>query len=66
MPFVEPLKDNDSTWLFITMASTLAGNFTILEDNYHTGVQQQLMDVVLTPLTMEETFNSVFLTLSSR
>ncbi len=29
-PFVEPLKNHDSAWLVISMASTLAGNFTIL------------------------------------
>jgi Na+/H+ antiporter NhaD/arsenite permease-like protein len=29
-PFVEPLKNHDTAWLVIAMASTLAGNFTIL------------------------------------
>lgn len=29
-PFVEPLKNHDSVWLVIAMASTLAGNFTML------------------------------------
>ena len=29
-PFVEALKDHDSAWLIIAMASTLAGNFTVL------------------------------------
>ncbi|MDD4915145.1 MAG: anion transporter [Methylococcales bacterium] len=29
-PFVEPLKNHDNAWLIIAMASTLAGNFTIL------------------------------------
>jgi Na+/H+ antiporter NhaD/arsenite permease-like protein len=29
-PFVETLKDHDTAWLTIAMASTLAGNFTIL------------------------------------
>ncbi len=29
-PFVEALKDHDRAWLVIAMASTLAGNFTIL------------------------------------
>jgi Na+/H+ antiporter NhaD/arsenite permease-like protein len=29
-PFVEGLKDHDRTWLIIAMASTLAGNFTVL------------------------------------
>jgi Na+/H+ antiporter NhaD/arsenite permease-like protein len=29
-PFVEPLADHDTAWLTIAMASTLAGNFTIL------------------------------------
>jgi Na+/H+ antiporter NhaD/arsenite permease-like protein len=29
-PFVEPLKNHDRAWLIIAMASTLAGNFTIL------------------------------------
>jgi Na+/H+ antiporter NhaD/arsenite permease-like protein len=29
-PFVEPLKNHDGAWLVISMASTLAGNFTIL------------------------------------
>jgi len=29
-PFVEPLKDHDAAWLTIAMASTLAGNFTVL------------------------------------
>jgi Na+/H+ antiporter NhaD/arsenite permease-like protein len=29
-PFVEPLKDHDTAWLVIAMASTLAGNFTVL------------------------------------
>ena len=29
-PFVEPLKNHDTAWLVIAMASTLASNFTIL------------------------------------
>jgi len=29
-PFVEALKDHDRAWLTIAMASTLAGNFTVL------------------------------------
>ncbi|WP_211442938.1 anion transporter [Collimonas humicola] len=29
-PFVEALKDHDKAWLVIAMASTLAGNFTVL------------------------------------
>jgi Na+/H+ antiporter NhaD/arsenite permease-like protein len=29
-PFVAPLKDHDTAWLTIAMASTLAGNFTVL------------------------------------
>jgi len=29
-PFVEPLANHDTAWLTIAMASTLAGNFTIL------------------------------------
>jgi Na+/H+ antiporter NhaD/arsenite permease-like protein len=29
-PFVEPLANHDIAWLTIAMASTLAGNFTIL------------------------------------
>ena len=29
-PFVEALKDHDTAWLVIAMASTLAGNFTVL------------------------------------
>jgi Na+/H+ antiporter NhaD/arsenite permease-like protein len=29
-PFVEPLQDRDTAWLVIAMASTLAGNFTVL------------------------------------
>jgi Na+/H+ antiporter NhaD/arsenite permease-like protein len=29
-PFVEPLGDHDRAWLVIAMASTLAGNFTVL------------------------------------
>jgi Na+/H+ antiporter NhaD/arsenite permease-like protein len=29
-PFVDPLKDHDTAWLVIAMASTLAGNFTVL------------------------------------
>jgi Na+/H+ antiporter NhaD/arsenite permease-like protein len=29
-PFVEPLKNHDTAWLTIAMASTLAGNFTVL------------------------------------
>jgi Na+/H+ antiporter NhaD/arsenite permease-like protein len=29
-PFVDALKDHDTAWLVIAMASTLAGNFTIL------------------------------------
>jgi len=29
-PFVEALKDHDRAWLIIAMASTLAGNFTVL------------------------------------
>jgi len=29
-PFVEGFKDHDRTWLIIAMASTLAGNFTVL------------------------------------
>jgi len=29
-PFVEILKDHDKAWLVIAMASTLAGNFTVL------------------------------------
>jgi Na+/H+ antiporter NhaD/arsenite permease-like protein len=29
-PFVEVLKDHDRAWLVIAMASTLAGNFTVL------------------------------------
>ena len=29
-PFVAPLKDHDTAWLVIAMASTLAGNFTVL------------------------------------
>jgi Na+/H+ antiporter NhaD/arsenite permease-like protein len=29
-PFVAPLRDHDTAWLTIAMASTLAGNFTVL------------------------------------
>jgi len=29
-PFVEPLADHDTAWLVVAMASTLAGNFTVL------------------------------------
>jgi Na+/H+ antiporter NhaD/arsenite permease-like protein len=29
-PFVEALKDQDTAWLTVAMASTLAGNFTVL------------------------------------
>ena len=29
-PFVASLKDHDTAWLVIAMASTLAGNFTVL------------------------------------
>ena len=29
-PFVETLKDHDRAWLIVAMASTLAGNFTVL------------------------------------
>jgi Na+/H+ antiporter NhaD/arsenite permease-like protein len=29
-PFVDPLKDHDTAWLVVAMASTLAGNFTVL------------------------------------
>ena len=29
-PFVAPLKDHDTAWLVVAMASTLAGNFTVL------------------------------------
>ena len=29
-PFVAPLKDHDTAWLVIAMASTLADNFTVL------------------------------------
>jgi len=29
-PFVAPLPDHDKAWLVIAMASTLAGNFTVL------------------------------------
>jgi Na+/H+ antiporter NhaD/arsenite permease-like protein len=29
-PFVDPLKDHATAWLVIAMASTLAGNFTVL------------------------------------
>jgi Na+/H+ antiporter NhaD/arsenite permease-like protein len=29
-PFVGPLPDHDTAWLVIAMASTLAGNFTVL------------------------------------
>jgi Na+/H+ antiporter NhaD/arsenite permease-like protein len=29
-PFVEPLANHDTAWLTVAMASTLAGNFTIL------------------------------------
>jgi Na+/H+ antiporter NhaD/arsenite permease-like protein len=29
-PFVESLADNNRAWLVIAMASTLAGNFTVL------------------------------------
>jgi Na+/H+ antiporter NhaD/arsenite permease-like protein len=29
-PFVDALKDHDTAWLVIAMASTLAGNFTVL------------------------------------
>jgi Na+/H+ antiporter NhaD/arsenite permease-like protein len=29
-PFVNTLRDHDTAWLVIAMASTLAGNFTIL------------------------------------
>jgi Na+/H+ antiporter NhaD/arsenite permease-like protein len=29
-PFVAPLRDHDQAWLVIAMASTLAGNFTVL------------------------------------
>ena len=29
-PFVAPLKDRDTAWLTMAMASTLAGNFTVL------------------------------------
>jgi Na+/H+ antiporter NhaD/arsenite permease-like protein len=29
-PFVDALNDHDTAWLVIAMASTLAGNFTVL------------------------------------
>jgi len=29
-PFVDALKDHDTAWLVIAMASTFAGNFTVL------------------------------------
>jgi Na+/H+ antiporter NhaD/arsenite permease-like protein len=29
-PFVDTLNDHDTAWLVIAMASTLAGNFTVL------------------------------------
>ena len=29
-PFIEPLSDRHTAWLTIAMASTLAGNFTVL------------------------------------
>jgi Na+/H+ antiporter NhaD/arsenite permease-like protein len=29
-PFVEPLRDQTTAWLTLAMASTLAGNFTVL------------------------------------
>ena len=29
-PFIEALPDHDTAWLTVAMASTLAGNFTIL------------------------------------
>ena len=29
-PFVDALPDHDTAWLMVAMASTLAGNFTIL------------------------------------
>ncbi len=29
-PFVDPLADHDRAWLTVAMASTLAGNFTVL------------------------------------
>jgi Na+/H+ antiporter NhaD/arsenite permease-like protein len=29
-PFVDALKDHDTAWLAVAMASTLAGNFTVL------------------------------------
>ena len=29
-PFVDPLSDRDTAWLVVAMASTLAGNFTVL------------------------------------
>jgi Na+/H+ antiporter NhaD/arsenite permease-like protein len=29
-PFVDALKDHDTAWLVVAMASTLAGNFTVL------------------------------------
>jgi Na+/H+ antiporter NhaD/arsenite permease-like protein len=29
-PFIEPLHNHDTAWLTVAMASTLAGNFTVL------------------------------------
>ena len=29
-PFIEPLRNHDTAWLTVAMASTLAGNFTVL------------------------------------
>ncbi len=29
-PFIEPLRDHHTAWLTVAMASTLAGNFTVL------------------------------------
>jgi Na+/H+ antiporter NhaD/arsenite permease-like protein len=29
-PFIDPLRDHHTAWLTVAMASTLAGNFTVL------------------------------------
>jgi Na+/H+ antiporter NhaD/arsenite permease-like protein len=29
-PFIDTLKDHDTAWLVTAMASTLAGNFTVI------------------------------------
>jgi Na+/H+ antiporter NhaD/arsenite permease-like protein len=29
-PFIDALRDQDTAWLVVAMASTLAGNFTVL------------------------------------